>query len=385
MTTNCTSSTIASNCIRFEGSEIGTNITKSIIVNGNNVQVTLNNWVLHQNNKYKCFNFSVIGDATLSCSNANTTNGNASLSGTSGSYCAPITVSGSGKKRVTTQHTVNSVTFCFSVCQGVFGNLEVSATEICSQNTTVYYTVTLFPNQIYQWFFNNQLVNAVSNGFVVEYTTPNNLPVGQHILKLIISNNCESKEFISNLTVKQSPVATINSNLNIQSGAVPLGSQLNFSWSINFSPSATFEHFTNNILIASQINVTSGSYIVNLVPGSHKIVITSTNPISGCVLINQIPFNVFDPLSVPVITLNFNPALIDGNKMLALNDYFMTWSATNVSPYDLLTVEKAGDQVQLFQGQPLIFNLLSGTHPYNFSITNPYNITGTKSLTITII
>jgi len=382
MTTNCTSSTIASNCIRFEGSDIGVNRTKSIIVNGNNVQVTLNNWILHQNNKYKCFNFSVSGIAAIQCSNVNTTNGNASLSGTSGSYCAPITVSGSGRRRVTTQHTVNSVTFCFSVCPEILGNLQASATEVCSENTTVNYSTQLFPNQYYSWFLNNQYIFGLSD-FQVNLTIPNDLPVGQHVVKLIISNDCRSKEFISNLTVKQSPVATINSNLNIESGAVPTGSQLNLTWSINNAPSATFEHFTNNVLIASQPNVISGSYVVNLVDGSHKVVVTATNP-TGCVLVKEIRFNVFDPLAVPVITINFSPELIDGDKMYVNTDYMLSWSATNVSTNDVLILQNQfiPDQT-LYPNQPIQFNIIPGIFTFYFTITNQFNVTGNTFITIT--
>jgi hypothetical protein len=383
--TSCTSSIIGSNCIRFQGSEIGVNTTKSIVLNGGTIQVTLSNWVLHQNNTFKCFNYFISGNSSLFCANVNTTNGNQSITGTSGSYCAPVTTTGNGKNRVTTQHTINSVTFCFGACQQIFGGLDASATEVCSQNTTVHYSIPFFANQNYVWYLNNQVVNGTFTGYQMEYVTPADLPVGQHIIKLVVSNICESVEFISNLTVKQSPVATITNNLNIESGVVASGSQLNLSWSIAFAPSATFEHFVNGVVVASQTNVTSGSYSVALIDASHKVVITATNPASGCVLVREIPFNVFGPQAVPVITLNFFPELIDGNKMNAYNDYVMTWSATNVSPNDKLIVDPNGQPIELFPGQPLIFNLFPGTKQFDFSITNPYNVTGTKSITIVVV
>jgi hypothetical protein len=382
MTTSCTSTTIGSNCIRFQGSEIGVNGTKSIVLNGNTIQVTLNNWVLHQNNTFKCFAYSVSGNAAIACSNVNTTNGNESLNGTVGTYCAPITVTGTGNRRRTTQHTVNSVTFCFTACPAISGTLQASATEVCSENTAVNYSTQFFPGQFYEWYLDNQFIFGLPLNQVT-YTTPNNLSVGQHVVKLIISNNCRFEEFVSNLLVKQSPTATINDNLNIQSGAVPSGSQLSLTWSVANAPSATFEHFTNNVLVASQTNVTSGSYAVSLVDGSHKVVVSATNP-NGCVTVKEIAFNVFDPLAVPVITLNFSPELIDGDKMIANANYILNWSATNVSTNDVLVVQYAFAPDAILQpGQPSPFGIGFGVYVFHFTITNQFGITGSKTLTLT--
>lgn len=376
---DCPSSCTEVNCLHFTGSEIGATSTESFTWYNRTATLTLSNWVLKtgSSNAYRCFNYAAT-EGQLVCLEIQTSNGIVHLNspgatGQSGQYCAPTTVKG----RKTTQHTISRVSSRLAICPLLAPVLTSNQDSVCTANTAVSLSVAVDSIGVtYLWKLNGVTVATAGS----TYSTPSGLPSGPHLVSVTVSNTCaESVTVSKTITVVQGPSLVLTSSENLDSGSVNAGTDLTLSWGSAGASGATFELFHDNVVIETLSGLTGSFLIENISLGDYKVKVTGTSASTGCSATKELTFGVIDPTSNPIITVLYDPPLINGNTAHKNCIYCIYWTATNVGPLDQLYYNIDGNVGSYYpQGwPPKLWPWWAGnTVTVNFTITNQQGQTG---------
>lgn len=176
----CTNTTgkPAPGCVRFDGDELGKDGTKCTTIGTQEICVTVNNWIPMPNGSgYIGFDYQVTG-GIANCGvvkyGRNTINF-ITEPATSGSFDET-----SINKRIS---NVNFCLDCFPFTVNITG-----PNIICLGESGMFTAIVNIPNTFtYSWFLDGILDPGQTGNM---FTTPSNLPVGTHTLKVNVTDNC---------------------------------------------------------------------------------------------------------------------------------------------------------------------------------------------------
>lgn len=353
-----TTGPLGANCVKFEDADIGVeNVTKTVIIDGVSVSVTLFNWVAKTDepDEFIAVDFSSTG--VILCASAKSGTNSQTIDPEAGTYVTPITHRILKTKTLEIQNAFSNLVFCLAppvVCQEPTIIQQPKSQEVCAGESAQFSVIAGGSEPLsYQWQLNgNNLPDETGSTF----TSDSSLAPGSYDIRVLVANSCGSVS--SNIVV-----LTVNAPSEIISifFSPSLAINVGFTEIIDFPLENVSLLIDGNAVVITDIILLGGGNNIRieydtfaLAAGTHTATVNVVNNL-GCT--SSISANFIKAICTTIGSQPQSTSICEGNSAQ------FTVSATSLSP---ITYQWQIDNVNVAGATGTTFNtpieLVAGTY-----------------------